>query len=214
MVSLRKRKDGGLGPPTFLPVYRCSYEYRGGSRKSKSCGLGRVGFPLWLPSVAGWSFPFKAAAERYRPPLPDCHLVRTAILHLPLGERQPRCFPQHRATALSSFAGKISRGNIALGRGHGRKRFAPRSQLTHARQATLHTAHDSAHRDAGSIPVSYAVRAPSGEGTGRLSHDSRSPRNPGRLVYAITPRPKTLTPSTHPNLGEKSKHQGLHRYAL
>ena len=50
--------------------------------------------------------------------------------------------------------------------------------------------------------------------TGRLSHNSRSPRKSGRSVYAITPRPITLTPSTHPNLGEKSKHQGLHRYAL
>ena len=156
----------------------------------------------------------KAESERCRSPLPDCHLVRTAILHLPFGERQPRCFPQHRATVLSSFAGKVSRGNIVLSRGHGRKRFAPLSQLTHARQATLHTAHDSAHRNAGSIPVSYAVRASANADAIRLSHDSRSPRDPGRLVYAITPRPKTLTPSTHPNLGEKSKHQGLHRYAL
>ena len=61
-------------------------------------------------------------------------------------------------------------------------------------------------------PASYAVRVPAD--TERLSHKSRSPRKPGRSVYAVTPRPETLTPSTHPDLGEKSKHQGLHRYAL
>ena len=61
--------------------------------------------------------------------------------------------------------------------------------------------------------LSCFVRSP-GRNTLRLSHKSRSPRKSGRSVYAVTPRPKALTPSTHPNLGEKSKHQGLHRYAL
>ena len=61
-------------------------------------------------------------------------------------------------------------------------------------------------------PASYAVRVPAD--TERLSHKSRSPRKPGRIFHAVGMRPGSLTPSTHPDLGEKSKHQGLHRYAL
>lgn len=41
-----------------------------------------------------------------------------------------------------------------------------------------------------------------------------SPRQLGRDLYAITSRPKTLTPSNSPNLGKRSHHQKLHRYAL
>ena len=43
---------------------------------------------------------------------------------------------------------------------------------------------------------------------------TRSPRKPGRIPHAIGVRPKFLTPSTHPKLGVKSRHKGLHRYAL
>ena len=46
------------------------------------------------------------------------------------------------------------------------------------------------------------------------SHNTGSPRKPGRMLHAIGARPKSLTPSTHPKLGVKSRHQGLHRYAL
>ena len=46
------------------------------------------------------------------------------------------------------------------------------------------------------------------------SHNTRSPRKPGRMLHAIGARPESLTPSTHPKLGVKSRHQGLHRYAL
>ena len=46
------------------------------------------------------------------------------------------------------------------------------------------------------------------------SHNTRSPRKPGRILHAIGVRPESLTPSTHPKLGVKSRHQGLHRYAL
>ena len=46
------------------------------------------------------------------------------------------------------------------------------------------------------------------------SHNTRSPRKSGRMLHAIGARPESLTPSTHPKLGVKSRHQGLHRYAL
>ena len=46
------------------------------------------------------------------------------------------------------------------------------------------------------------------------SHNTRSPRKPGRMLHAIGARPGSLTPSTHPKLGVKSRHQGLHRCAL
>ena len=63
------------------------------------------------------------------------------------------------------------------------------------------------------IPDSYAKRLPT-----RSSHLRRtsfkSPRKPGRMLHAIGTRPESLTPSTHPKLGVKSRHQGLHRCAL
>lgn len=36
----------------------------------------------------------------------------------------------------------------------------------------------------------------------------------GSVFHAIETRPKALTPSTHPKLGVRSKHQRLHRCAL
>ena len=36
----------------------------------------------------------------------------------------------------------------------------------------------------------------------------------GRMLHAIGARPESLTPSIHPKLGVKSRHQGLHRCAL
>ena len=89
----------------------------------------------------------------------------------------------------------------------------PLSQHTHSRQATLHTAHDSVHRLAGS----YQARTRSGFQTlefSTSSHNTRSPRKPGRMLHAIEARPVTLTPSIHPKLGVKSRHKGLHRCAL
>ena len=45
-------------------------------------------------------------------------------------------------------------------------------------------------------------------------HPSASPRKLGRIPYAIMVRPTILTLSTHPDLGNQSKHQELHRCAL
>lgn len=46
-----------------------------------------------------------------------------------------------------------------------------------------------------------------------LSHPIGSPRNLGRVPYAVMARPKILTPSTSPDLGNQGQHHELHRYA-
>ena len=64
------------------------------------------------------------------------------------------------------------------------------------------------------LPDSYAKRLPK-YGVPQLRRTSfKSPRKPGRMLHAIGARPRSLTPSTHPKLGVKSRHQGLHRCAL
>ena len=63
------------------------------------------------------------------------------------------------------------------------------------------------------IPDSYAKRLPLRSSQLRRT-SFRSPRKPGRMRHAIGARPKSLTPSIHPKLGVKSRHQGLHRCAL
>ena len=93
---------------------------------------------------------------------------------------------------------------------HLRKHLSPH---VHSRQATLHIAHDSVHHFAGS----YQIRTRRGfhYGSSQLRRTRfRSPRKPGRMPHAIGARPRSLTPSTHPKLGVKSRHQGLHRCAL
>ena len=113
---------------------------------------------------------------------------------------------------LASFARMVSRGNNGNRYGHKDQPSDPLSPHTHSRQATLHAAHDSVHRLAGSFPGPYA----SGPLPGLLppSHNTGSPRKPGRMPHAIGARPGSLTPSIHPKLGVKSRHQGLHRCAL
>ena len=72
---------------------------------------------------------------------------------------------------------------------------------------------DSAHCFAGS----YRIRTRRGfqNRSSQFRRTSfRSPRKPGRMRHAIGARPGSLTPSIHPKLGVKSRHQGLHRYAL
>ena len=64
------------------------------------------------------------------------------------------------------------------------------------------------------IPGSYANQASHSGSSQTSSHNTRSPRKPGRMLHAIGARPGSLTPSIHPKLGVKSRHQGLHRCAL
>ena len=154
---------------------------------------------------------------------PRAHLLPEVSTRLPLSPycnplsaqlRQPRCFPPQRNSPLSLFCKDGFQRQF-------RKwlwpsvtfRQAPFSPHTHSRQATLHTAHDSAHCLAGSFPARTRRGLPT-RSSHSSSHNTRSPRKPGRILHAIGVRPKSLTPSTHPKLGVKSRHQGLHRCAL
>ncbi len=127
--------------------------------------------------------------------------------------RQPRCFPRQNDPALSLFCKDGFQKQFGSCCGHQQSAAGPLSPHTHSRQATLHAAHDSVHRLAGS----YQARTRSGfpHGSSQTSsHNTWSPRKSGRMLHAIGARPRSLTPSTHPKLGVKSRHQGLHRCAL
>ena len=91
-----------------------------------------------LPSPAR-RFPFDAQAGTLPIPVPDCHLVRTAIPYL-LVLRQPRCFPQRSDPVLILFCKQTFKEISPVRQGHGAGRVAPLSRPVHARQATLHTA--------------------------------------------------------------------------
>ena len=127
--------------------------------------------------------------------------------------RQPRCFPQQHVPVLSLFCKYGFQKRFGCRCGHQQTAAGPLSPHTHSRQATLHATHDSVHRLAGS----YQARTRRGfrnRSSQTSSHNTRSPRKPGRMLHAIGARPRSLTPSTHPKLGAKSRHQGLHRCAL
>ena len=98
----------------------------------------RLDFPAGCHASPLWGFPIKARAGMLPSPGPNCHLVRTAILCLPLLE-QPRCFPQQATRFLASFAAMVSNVNS---RGVPGRETAGGYLIhhNHARQATLHTA--------------------------------------------------------------------------
>ena len=98
-------------------------------------------------------------------------------------------------------------------RGHHTGLPGPPSPHVHSRQATLHAATRFCALLCRFIPDSYAKRLPKRSSQLRRTR-FRSPRKPGRMRHAIGARPGSLTPSIHPKLGVKSRHQGLHRYAL
>ena len=64
------------------------------------------------------------------------------------------------------------------------------------------------------IPDSYAKRLPNKRSSQLRRTSFKSPRKPGRMLHANGARKGSLTPSIHPKLGVKSRHQGLHRCAL
>ena len=133
---------------------------------------------------------------------------------LPAHLRQPRCFPLQKPLILSLFCKDDFQEQNYRCMAITHSSTGPLSQHTHSRQATLHTAHDSAHCLAGSYLVRTHSRLPI-KGVLNLRRTKfRSPRKPGRMLHAIGARPESLTPSTHPKLGVKSRHQGLHRCAL
>ena len=133
---------------------------------------------------------------------------------LPAHLRQPRCFPPQNKSTLSLFCkhGFQKRYLAAVWPYQPTKLiFFPRH--VHSRQATLHTAHDSVHRLAGSYPARTRRGFPIGSSQLRRTKTG-SPRKTGRMLHAIGARPKSLTPSIPPKLGVKSRPHGLHRYAL
>ena len=67
----------------------------------------------------------------------------------------------------------------------------------------------AAHCLAGSYLI--RTRSASSRSFPRRRTSFKSPRKPGRMRHAIGARPRSLTPSIHPKLGVKSRHQGLHR---
>ena len=132
---------------------------------------------------------------------------------LPAQLRQPRCFPPQSVPILSLFCKHGFQERYRHLSGHNKPPHGPLSPHDHSRQATLHAAHDSVHRLAGSYPARTRRRLPA-RSSQASSHNTRSPRKPGRMLHAIGARPESLTPSIHPKLGVKSRHQGLHRCAL
>ena len=70
----------------------------------------------------------------------------------------------------------------------------------------------SLHRITGFTPVRRPSINLQGDAIG--VPQSRVSTTIGSVFHAIETRPKVLTPSTHPKLGVRSKHKGLHRYAL
>ena len=156
-------------------------------------------------------FPIKLSFQALPTWLPDCHLVRTVIPCLPsydsLGD-----FHSRTNQILASFARMISRSNIA--QSYGRSPCARPSFPTYSLKAG-YTARSTRFcaPPCRFIPDSYAS-GPRLRGSDRRRTRFRSPRKPGRMLHAIGARPESLTPSIHPKLGVKSRHQGLHRCAL
>ena len=144
--------------------------------------------------------------------VPDCHLVRTVIPCLP---NYDSLGVFHRKTfrSLASFASMVSRSDNRRCLYTAIYLFGPLSPHVHSRQATLHAATRFCAPPCRFLPGSYASE-PRAIGILPPSHNTRSPRKPGRILHAIGVRPESLTPSTHPKLGVKSRHHGLHRYAL
>ena len=157
-------------------------------------------------------FPFNFPASALPTEVPDCHLVRTAIPRLPSYD------------SLGVFHDSVCH-SLSLFCKHGfqkrfQRLFRPATfccmiffslMLTQGRlRCTQHTT----LRTALQVPILVRTRAGLRLRSFPSSHKIRSPRKPGRMSHAIGTRPGSLTPSIHPKLGVKSRHQGLHRCAL
>ena len=81
-------------------------------------------------------------------------------------------------------------------------------------QNRLHCTRHAILRTALQVLIPARTRSDPSRGFCRRRTNFRSPRKAGRMRHAIGARPESLTPSIHPKLGVKSRHQGLHRCAL
>ena len=84
-----------------------------------------------------------------------------------------------------------------------------------------YTAHSTQPKSYTALQVHILFRTKVEYHTGStLLHNSRSPQEEGRALHAIEDRPSpagvdtTPSLSTHPKLGVRSRHHGLHSYAL
>lgn len=132
---------------------------------------------------------------------PNRHLEHTIIPESPRKNSLEDFLDRFRPP-LSFFAKRISQGDrpSLLRNADERSSLIPPN---HSKQATLYTA--QLHRISGLTPVSRRFCA---------TTESGLHGNWGRVSYAVTSRPKSLTPSNSPDLGKRSHHQKLHRYAL
>ena len=168
-------------------------------------------FPKQNLPLPNRPFPFNPSAQALPKCIPDCHLVRTVIPCLPsydsLGVFHSKAF-----RFLASFARMVSRSDDSIGVA---TTDSCLSSFTAYSLKAGYTARSTRFcaPPCRFIPGSYAKRLPL-RSSQTSSHNTWSPRKPGRMLHAIGARPESLTPSTHPKLGVKSRHQGLHRYAL
>ena len=84
---------------------------------------------------------------------------------------------------LASFAEMVSRSDDGSRYGHSGRLSGLLFPHFHARQATLHAAHDSVHRLAGSYLIRTRSEPPKGFNRRRTSF--KSPRKPGRMRHAV-----------------------------
>ena len=169
-------------------------------------------FPRGYPPLPARRFPIRPASGvspkgagtkrcvqrmfRLPAPLPDCHLVRTAILCLPRARDpvpgQPRCFPQQSNRLLASFAVSISRANAPLA-WPWQRRVIPLSAFT--TQGRLHCTQHREHC------------------CSRLSpkRASRARARSARFMHCNTGSSLIRTGSVHGRAGELSRtRSGLH----
>ena len=183
----------------------------GGNITSKYCGFrsGRFSLQRSLASPLG-RFPVYDHSPRLPFGRPDYHLAHTAI---PVMSSLPPdslgVFLNNAYPSSSLFCSETFMQQRAVSSGLKKHACYLQSLSHHSRQATLHPAH------------STLVFAPRRRFTPRpcprstsTSHRSGSPRSKGQRLYAITDRPRLLTPSTSPQLGVGGRHQRLHRCAL
>ena len=127
--------------------------------------------------------------------LPDCHLVRTAILFLSYSLfRQPRCFPPQSIHFVSLFCRPGFKGRSRALPWPGRKAALfphPPAPLKAGYICTQRYGTWPMHRIAGSQSVSYAARKYHNGSTS--AHKNRSPRKQGRDNHAIGKRPESAS---------------------
>ena len=155
-------------------------------------------------------FPFNPSAYLSPKQVPDCHLVRTVIPCLPIYDSLG-VFHNKAFRFLASFASMVSRSDYSIGLATTKRcMFLFSHMIT---QGRLHCTQHAILRTALQVHTRFVRGRISSENL-PPSHNTRSPRKPGRMLHAIGARPGSLTPSIHPKLGVKSRHQGLHRCAL